>query len=390
MPIVQLYAFGASFETGPRHVGSAWNVNKGGLYLLGQGRFYTKHDVTEETGVTVWDSQLSSSLYWGLGHHWQLGLTPIIRQKNHQLDPPDDVDLPGDLLLNAKFGSIGPRKWPIRLALQIDARVPMAAHHNIPLQPYSANAFGYGATGFLSFAGPSQPQSGFALDFNVGWFNHNDGDLHTTSENDTLNIPGTTELVFGSSARLMGSRFGLFAEIHGRQFLQPPPEFAYTRENSMYVTPGFIFQFNPYIRLMASADVMLQGWNDETSYDNENGVLVEKPWNTVPNLPNWRFNFGLSFRLREGKAMLAQAGAAETATGKAAESVIEEQRDEKDKELDVDELEQRLRNKENTPVVESEEERQSRMEAERRRMMEILQRLRKALEEDEIEKEPEE
>ena len=212
-----VHAAWGSYETGPRHVGSAWNINKGALYLSGQGRFYSKHDVymgpnDVETGVTVWDSQISSSLFWGLGHHLELGILPILSQKNH--DTPGESDVPGDLFLNAKLGSIGPRKAPFKLAVQFDLRLPTGNHHNIPLHPYSAGAVGYGGMGLLSInTRPSSPNTGFAWDLNLGYFNHNDrGLVLTKGENDTMSVQSpTTEMIAGSLVRLVGKRFGLFA-----------------------------------------------------------------------------------------------------------------------------------------------------------------------------------
>lgn len=379
-------AFGTLGEIGPRHVGSAWNIYKGGLYALGQGRFYTATDKVfvnrQESEVIVWDSQLSAGFYWGITHHVQIGITPILSQKNHLEEPPRDSDSPGDVLFNVKFGSIGPRRAPFRLALQFDVRMPIAEHHNIPLHPYSADALGYGAMGLLSLARPSQPDSGFAWHLNAGLFNHNDKGLTIANkENDPVTIESATqEIVFGSQARIMGKRFGFFAELYGCYFLQEPPETAYTRENYIYFTPGIVYRFNPYIQVIAGADLLLQGWQDKTVYASENGVYVEKPWNQLPNMPNWRFNFGLSFRLKQGKPP-AITSSIEALTAPETIKVPEAgKKIDKEKEEDLKELEKRMLERDSQKTDESEEERQRRNQAERQRMLEILQRLREAME----------
>ncbi|MBN1481335.1 hypothetical protein EH223_03080 [candidate division KSB1 bacterium] len=390
---LKLCAFSARHETGPIHVGSAWNIYKGGLYVLGQGRFYSATDKVsknrQESEVIVWDSQLSATLYWGMTHHWQLGFTPILSQKHHLEDPPQDSDSPGDMLLHVKFGSVGPRKAPFRLAVQFDVRLPVAEHHNIPLHPYSADALGYGAMGLLSLARPSQPDYGFAWHLNAGWFTHNDKGLTISNkENDPVTVQSPTqEMLFGSQARLKGKKLGLFAEVYGCYFLQEPPETAYTRENYVYFTPGIIYQFNPYIQVFASADLMLQGWQDKTAYESENGASVEKQWDNLPNMPNWRFNFGLSFRLKEGKPPAAPA--AETATPATTEVPEEENKRDKEtrkqRENDLKELEQQLKDRDSQQIIENDEEREQRIQAERQRMLEILQRLREAMENEEKE-----
>ncbi|MBN1466675.1 hypothetical protein JXA02_13045 [candidate division KSB1 bacterium] len=382
----QQAAAATSYETGPRHVGSAWNIYKGGLYLTGQGRFYSKHDVYSgvnnvETGVTVWDSQLSAGLFWGVTTHLQLGIVPILSQKNHV--NPGESDSPGDLFVNAKFGSIGPART--KLALQFDLRAPTGAHHNIPLHPYSANSLGYGVTGLLSIHNrPSQPMA-FAWDLNLGYFNHNDKGCQLTEVDSVTVAAPTTEMIVGTSATIMGKKLGLYAEIYGRFFIQQPPVTAYTRENSLTITPGVLYQFNPYIRLIAAVDLLLLGQQDETIYEMD-GVEREKPWESVPNLPDWRFHFGLSFRLRQGKPpdLTPRPAKAVVVEEKASREEKPAQKDKKDRdgERDLRKLEEQLRRQSDDQDVETEAQRQQRMEAERQRMLDILQRLREAMREE--------
>ncbi len=399
----KLFATGATSETGPRHVASAWTIYKGGLYLNGQGRFYTKHETFTganqiESGVTYWDSQISSSLYWGLTNHVQFGLTPILSQKYHT--PKEGSDVPGDLLMNIKLGSIGPQSGAFGLALQLDARVPIGEHHNIPLHPYSADAVGFGGTGIVSFSPQLKTSSKFSFDVNAGYFNHNDADLKVSSSlADSFFVEAATqELTVATAARWTGKKIGLFAELHGRFFLQQPPETVYTRENVIYFSPGLVYQFNPWIQVIAGADILINGLDDETIYEIDGAPVLEKPWDTVPNMPDWRFNFGLSFRLKEGtppqpkekkkdesKARAKVEKVEDDKVDDAGPSKKDEKRDKKEKERDMLELEKRLRDQQKTPVVESEEERQGRIEAERQRMLEVLEELRKAMEEREQE-----
>ncbi len=385
MTTCELLAFGANYESGPRHVGSAWNIYRGALYLSGQGRFYAKQDIFTgpngiESGVTVWDSQTSAGIYWGVANHWQIGVIPIISQKNHQSD--DESDSPGDVLLNLKLGSIGPYLAPLKMALQLDLRLPTGATHNIPLNPYAAGAVGFGGMGLLSInSRPGEPQSGFSLDVNLGYFNHNDKGIKLTdNEADTImTAAATQELIVGTALRIMGKKLGFFTEAHGRYFLQPPPATAYTRENSLYVTPGFIYQFNPYIRIESSIDILLQGKDDETLYE-ENGVrIVQKPWETVPNLPEWRFNFGVSLRLKKGKPPQPRQ---QQASGEPAKTEQvkkgSKKKSKKQQQRDIRAMEERLKQK-SRQEQESEALRRERMQRERERMEALLKKLREEL-----------
>ena len=94
-----LYATGAQFENGPTRIGSALNIYRGGIVAATRGRFYSKQDIFTgpnniESGVTVWDTRTSFGLYWGMLDHLEIGVLPIISQKNHVNDP--EIDVPGD------------------------------------------------------------------------------------------------------------------------------------------------------------------------------------------------------------------------------------------------------------------------------------------------------
>ncbi len=381
-----LFAVGSYRETGPRHVSSAWNLNKGGLFVTTQGRFYTKQDIFTgpgglESGVTIWDSQLSASLAYGLSQYMEVGIVPILRQKNHKTGTSADV--PGDIYVYSKLGSIGRLDSPYKMALQFDTRIPTAAHHNIPLQSYSTNSIGYGATGMFSInANPKHPTSGWAFDFNLGYFNHNDQDLELDeSESDTISVASSTqEILAGVSARLMGQSFGLFSEMHARMFLQEPPVVAYTRENSVYFTQGFLYQFNPYIRVVTSVDFLLGGKTDETTYFDGETKLVEKHWETLPNFPEWRANVGFEFRLSRGKTPVAKPK-----TEKVESKEVEEKEPE---ERNVQDLQRRFQEQQIRPE-ESQEEYEARLQRERQRMEELLQNLRERLKQEAIEQKKE-
>ena len=129
----------------------------------------------------------------------------------------------------------------------------------------------------------------------------------------------------------------------------------------------------------------MQGRDDETSY-GENGIeLVEKPWETVPNLPDWRFNFGLSLRLRQGKPPAAKpeveaAPLVQEEPEKEEKKSKKEKKDKKEEARDYRELENQLKKRGDKKGEETEEERERKRQAERERMQDVLDRLREAME----------
>ena len=383
-----LAASGAQFESGPRRVGSAWNVYRGGLSASTRGRFYTKQDIFTgpnniESGVTVWDSQTSFGIYWGMLDHLEIGVVPLVSQKNHLSEPI--IDIPGDVMFYTKFGSIGAADSKMKFALQFDARFPTGSTHNIPLNPYSASAIGFGGTGLFSMSS-NPPDSATALiwDVNLGYFNHNDkGLVLTNNPADTLDIEASSQQVMlGAALRVRGKKFGFFTEIYGAFFLQPPPAHAFSLENSLYVSPGFSYQFNPYIRIESSVDFLLLGKDDETSYFVNDVELAEKPWETLPNYPDWRFNLGINIRLKQGAPPKVREKLADDKAVIKEVDGKEQAKSKKEKEREIKALEERMRTQNKNKTIETEEQRRERMQIERERMEALLIRLREGLQRD--------
>ncbi|RLD09631.1 hypothetical protein DRI50_11925 [candidate division KSB1 bacterium] len=388
-----LWAVNANSESGPMRIGSAWNNYRGSLHLITRGRFYSARDVFTgvngiESGVTVWDSQTSAALYWGVADHLEMGLMPIISQKRHPGD--GHFDIPGDMLLSAKLGSLGAATWSFKMALQMDLRLPLGGTHNIPLNPYSAASIGYGGTALFS-ANPdsARPTGGLIWDVNVGYFNFNDQGLAVTDNRADSAVIGksTQQIVLGGSLCLQGKKFGLFMEMFGVYFLQPPPAGAYTRENSIYVSPGFTFRFNPYITVSSSVDYLVLGAADETVYEQDGIVLAEKPWQTIPNLPDWRFSFGLSLKLAQGKPPKIHPKVEKATKAKVMQqNEPTKAKSRKEKERDIKMLEERLKKKNAGKSKDTELQREEKRQRDRERMEALLKKLRQDLKKDSAEK----
>ncbi len=304
-------AFPVTFGSGAMHVKPAWSVPKGSLFLGGNSDAFFKDEVNQSTGglssaVTYWDVQGMMGLIYGFTDKVEFHLSQMMYQDTNYGDKA--FNIPDDLWLNAKIGSLGKKNSSVRVGVQLDLRLPTGNIHNIPLEPYSASRIGVGVTGLFSIiTEPLFPELGLNINANVGYFNHNDvGQVLTSFKNDKISVEqSTTELVYGFSVSNMSKDFGYFGEIYGRYFIQKPPVTAFTRENSLFVTPGIMYTPNPWLRLKVGLDVRVLGNKDETAYSGEAGSVLRKPWQTVPNLPSWRINVGAVISLRRSETKLS-------------------------------------------------------------------------------------
>jgi len=361
------------YSPGPLHVSPAWTLAKGRLLFASHSRAFFKDEVTtaadgSKSGVTYWDIQGDIGLVYGFSSNLELGISQIVYQDNHK--GGNGYNLPDDLYLTAKLGSFGTAKSNLRFGVKVDVKIPVADYHNLPLEPYTANRIGLGFMGLFSIVTePLFPDSDVNFNGNIGVYNHNDlGVRQTKDEKDPVVAEkDTKEIVWGLSASKMMKEFGIFAELYGRAFINQPPITAYTRESSMYFAPGVVYSHKSNFSLKASLDIRLLGNSDQTVYGIENGSYVDKPWQTVPNLPSWRISVGGSYALNLGgskePSMLARQQQMREATGGA--------------QIDQKIYDELAKERQRT---ESAEEELERIRAERQRMEQLLERLRNILE----------
>lgn len=278
----------------------AYVVPRGQLYLQLPVRFFFQDQIQElaphlVTGETYWDIQNSLSLTYGLRDHIDLSLQQVIYQDNHK--PGRGYNLPDDLFLRARFAGYGAAGSPLRWGGQIELRLPLAEYHNLPLEPYAAGRASLGLTLLLSHLGDlDHPGAGRTLSANLGFYFHDDhGLVLTTAPEDTLTSTyNSSEFLFGCTMNQRWGRFDLFAELSGRAFMRRPAATAYTRENFVYLSPGLSYTLPSTVQVHFAADLRLTGDVDKTGYLHGSG---ERPWNALPNVPQWRITTGLTLPL---------------------------------------------------------------------------------------------
>jgi hypothetical protein len=366
--------FGISFGSNGMHVHTAYTIPKGSIYAGGHSSAFFKDEIFNanqdvSSAVTYWDVQGRVGLLYGFNSFVEFSGSQIFYQDTNTGDV--SYNIPDDLWLRAKFGSIGRKKSSVRLGAQLDLRLPAGDVDNIPLEAYSADRIGLGVMGLFSIiSDPLFPSTGVNINANLGVFNHNDAGLTMTNnpQDNITSEKSTKELLYGASVSRMLQEFGFFAEVYGNYFLEEPPITAYTRENSLYLTPGIIHTPNSWLSLNVALDILLLGDEDKTSYLGQNGSVLDKPWEKVPNLPSWRINVGATITIKSGETKLAARQ-----RGAIIESVIAPNTSETQEAL-FDEL-ARERNTTESAEVELE-----RIRGERERMEGLLERLRNILE----------
>lgn len=270
---------------GPIYLNSGWNLTKGDLAFYGHSRFYFKNDVTRISGqpinaVTFWDAQGSFTILYGIGKYSEIGLSQIVYQDNHS--DGKGYNLPDDLYLRLKFASFGPEKIPFDFGVQIASRFPVAKYHNVPLEPYSAGKVEFIFIGLLSYS-PNllKPEDSFNAHVNLGFLDHNDvGVTKTTS---------SKEFIYGTGIVYPIYSFDFSLECYGNRHLSRPPENAYSRYNYVYVTPGITYRPFYWLSTTFGFDYRLTAAKPNASAHTISG--------NTPVFPTWRVNLGIKVNL---------------------------------------------------------------------------------------------
>jgi len=361
------------FGSGTLHVRQAYGAPKSALFLGAHTRAFFKDEVHQEpsglsAGQTFWDIHGAFGLSYGLTSRFELGITSILYQDNHRNS--NGYNLPDDLILHAKLGSLGRASGNTRFGVQLDLRLPTGEFHNLPLENYSAGRITVGVTALATIlTEPLYPETGMNIHFNAGMVTHNDvGARLVANPLDTLTVEkNTVEFIYGGAFSTAWQDFGFFGEIHGRAFSSKPPVNAYTRENSLYLTPGITYAPNFWMKLRVAMDLRILGGKDETLYNGEQGSYATVPWHDELNLPPWRISVGALLSLNPAKAQMVRKK--ENALKRA--TVIEKATPE---EKIYDDL---AKERKKTEGAEAE---LKRIRSERQRMEDLLERLRKILE----------
>jgi hypothetical protein len=281
------------------HVNTAWVQDRGqfSIHTLTTCFYQTARLAKSGTVpefVTYWDVQSSVALHFATGRHLELSLIQLVYQDTHRDNK--GTNLPDDLFVTAKMGSYGGLRSKVRVGFMAGARIPLAQHHNVIFEPYSAGSVELGLLSLLSYSSDVLiPENAFNFHLNLGFWHHNDvGKFLVSTPADTFAVlTPSRELLWGIGFAIPSHQFDYSLEVFGRNFLARPPVTAYSREDYIYLTPGVTYHPIYWAALSAGFDLRLSSNEDQTLY-----VAGLNPVNlNLPSHPKWRVRLGARFAL---------------------------------------------------------------------------------------------
>jgi hypothetical protein len=346
------------------YVHSATTLPKGYLEFYTGTRYFGKIASfrRENSAYTLWDVQSFFSLNYGAGKHVEVALSPILYQDINGSGGnfwKGSANFPDDIFVSIKAGSFTGLESPFTFGGLLNLRLPVAKKHNIIYEPYSAGTVEFGITALASYyRNITFPETGWSIHANLGYLNHNDvGKNLSDVKGSPTPQSMSSEVLAGCGLLYPAGTFDFSVEITARDFHVPPPVSAYSMEYVSYLTFGIYYKPYRWLSFEMALDKSLLVGEDLTDYRYLTSKIPD-----FPNYPGWRGVLGV-------KVVILPASLRTTDTSDLKQKT-------KDRQVILEKM------IDNQTDMESAERELTRIQSERKKVEEELERLRKMLEEE--------
>ncbi len=271
-------------------------VSNSAQFVGGKGLFYTISPLANTTGQlslhlvsrgyyrsdpAMRHAVAAANIYFGFSNHVELGIIQVLYQ-DFETEVEQNPMIPGITIINFKLGNFNLKSGTRALYYGLNSTIQYrtARHYNIYLEPYVNE----GITGgmdllFAYFWKPFYLYESPALYLNLGYKNHNDKESITQS---------TQNIVFALAFAKPGVKYEYSLEAHGEFFMERPDSEIYSRENFLYLSPGFKYRLYMGVSLGLGVDILAYSEDEKSKED----LLPPGDW---PQYPEWRVNFRIDY-----------------------------------------------------------------------------------------------
>lgn len=230
-------------------------------------------DVPEGSGIVVKDHTMNVGITVGLSQLFEV-LAQVVPYQDDHAGPWGP---PGDTKLGIKFHP--PARYVMQFGLLAYASFPTARKHNVPFEPYSCNAFGWGLLGLATFdfrkASAALP---LKIHLNLGYRDHDASDRYFADKKD--------QLLFAMGLKFPIRTMILYSEFSGEIFINNT-EHVPISYNSMRFTQGLRFIGLWHLICDIAGDIGL------SQFDGGEGQENIDPY--LKRYADWKITFGVTW-----------------------------------------------------------------------------------------------
>ena len=300
-------------------------IEPGRLFVYNEMNFFTK--VADFVG-NLKPQNFQTANYWlvagntvftyGIAEHFDASLGLRVYQDTHY---SNEFNLPGDLFLTFRYGSLEFGYGHFNAALLTSFRIPIGEKHNYPFAEYASGAFEYSFLSALSFyLDPYFPDRALSFHYNIGIWNHNEkgrtvykyesnyrdpsGVLHLKGE-ELKGTVNSVDLRMALAAVMPTDMFDFRLELSGILYLQRPDAFVYSAEEWAFLSPSIRYKPADWASIDLGADFRLspavRQWTNPIIPDLSQQLDLPK------NYPSWRIHLGANLNLKLLKSGVQKA-----------------------------------------------------------------------------------
>jgi len=182
----------------------------------------------------------------------------------------------GDTKVGLKFHP--PSSGVMQFGLLSFAKFPTAPHHNVPFEPFSYDAFGWGLFGLMTFDFRSSSAAiPLKLHLNLGYMDHDANDRYFADEKD--------QLLFSAGMKFPIRTMIIYSEFSG-EFFMNNTEHVPISQNSSRFTQGLRFIGPWHLVCDIAADIGLSNFMGD-------GERRHDPY--LKRYASWKVIFGVSY-----------------------------------------------------------------------------------------------
>lgn len=330
-----------------------FHTHEGRVLMPGRWDFYTNLNFYTKLGETIGQTpeDFSAANWWlvagniaatyGIINHLDATLALRVYQDTHH---SNTANVPGDLFLTLKWGSLNFERGHFSGALLAKARFPTGEVHNYPFAEYASGAVEYGIFGAISYYKNAYlPGREFSLHFNLGWWNHNEKgteiDIIKRENTETATV-NSSQLHLNLAAAVPAGLFQFRLEIFGSVYTTIPDPFIYSAEDYAFITPSISYSPYSWLSWDLGVDIRISPEDRQRT----SGVPdISDRLDLPKNYPPWKVQIGATFSMLPAGVREQYGGGVDNAEIRKRLDFYEKVQEEKEKSRKMEEEVERLR-----------------------------------------------
>ncbi|MBN1406508.1 MAG: hypothetical protein JW956_01890 [Calditrichaceae bacterium] len=291
-------------QTGNTSDQGQFNINLSTNFFTKAAEYIGSNQAQDVDVAEYWLVAGNIVMTYGIIEHFDATIGLKVYQDTHR---DNEYNLPDDLFLTLRAGSIPFGQNHFQNAFLASMRFPTGEEHNYPMAEYASGSFEYGLMYALSFFSDAYlPERSVGVHFNIGWWNHNESGTKYTFNNGTEYTANrnSNDIRLALAFAIPSTMFDFRIETSGILYLRRPNDFIYSAEEWAFLSPSIRYKPIKGLNLDLGMDIRLSP--SDRQWTTAEGVPdISSSVDISPNYPAWKIHLGADIELNFASKKLA-------------------------------------------------------------------------------------